>query len=209
MFNEGLKIPINRLPVIPSYIPLVKTSVSFSKNMQQIYSKIRSQVQYLIISTGYLERYYGYDLLIEAVKGLDLNIGLLFVFYTTSDEQYKNQLIPKINNNPNMWCLDNIKSDDMLSFIKKADVLVRANFADTYGMVIGDAIQLDTPAIASDICPRHSGAILFKTGNSDDLREKIISTLKILDYQTTITQNSNDENNAEKLLKMYKSIIKE
>jgi len=208
MFSEKLNVPLYRLPVIPSYIPMVNTSFCGSKEVQEFVKKVHSKVRYLIVTTGYLERYYGYDLLIEAIKKIDMNIGLLFIFYTTSNKQYKKELLPKISSFSNMWYLDNVRSDDMLYLIKKADILVRANSADTYGMVIGDAIKLGTPSIASDVCSRHPGTILFKTGDSADLIRKIVNTLENIKNQFTFAQNNKDKNNAEILLDFYKTVLK-
>jgi len=207
MFSEKLNVPLYRLPVIPSYIPMVNTSFRGSKEVQEFVKKVHSKVRYLIVTTGYLERYYGYDLLIEAIKKIDMNIGLLFIFYTTSNKQYKKELLPKINSFSNMWYLDNVRSDDVLYLIKKADILVRANSADTYGMVVGDAIQLGTPAIASDVCSRHPGAIIFKNGNHEDLKNKLIDTLKRFNSLKEVSLDYKSENNAKRLVDFYKKII--
>lgn len=206
MFNKILEIPLNRLPIIPSYIPMVNTSFSGSKKTQLLIEKVQRKVRYLIVTTGYLEKYYGYDLLIEAVNELEMDIGVLFIFYTTSDKQYQRDLLPKINGNSNMWYLENIPSNDMLYLVKEADVLVRANSADTYGMVIGDAMQLGTPAVASDVCPRHPGTILFETGNIYDLKEKIICTLNKPKSNKIFSQTSQEDSNAEKLLNFYNTV---
>ncbi len=61
--------------------------------------------------------------------------------------------------------------------VRSSDLFIRANRIDTYGMVVGDSIELGTPVIASDVCPRHSGAILFTSNNILDLTEKIKNTL--------------------------------
>jgi glycosyltransferase involved in cell wall biosynthesis len=93
--------------------------------------------------------------------------------------------------------------------IKNASLLVRANTADTYGMVVGDAIQLGTPSIASDVCPRHPGTILFKNGNSDDLSIKIKDTIENLANYKKKLKYINIENNADKLIKFYKLLLRD
>jgi len=209
MFRKSLKIPYNRLPIIPSYIPMTNTKFIPSEYIHKYFQKIKQHVKNILITTGYLEDYYGYDILIEAVKKINMSIGVLFIFYTTTNYKYRKLLIDMINKTSNMWYLEDILSDDMMYLIQNASILVRANTADTYGMVIGDALQLGTPVIASDICPRHPGTILFKTGDSDDLCTKIIETVKCLPHCREQIKSITIENNADKLIKFYQSILKE
>jgi len=209
MFSRVLNMPLSRLPIIPSYIPLANINFIHSKKIELFVDDIYKKVKYLIVTTGYIEQYYGYEIIINAIERIDLNIGVLFIFYTSSNINYKKKLFNKINQSDYMWCLEGISSDDMMYIIKNASLLVRANTADTYGMVVGDAIQLGTPSIASDVCPRHPGTILFKNGNSDDLSIKIKDTIENLANYKKKLKYINIENNADKLIKFYKLLLRD
>ena len=209
MFHKVLNIPMKRLPIIPSYIPMSTFRFNPSKKIEALNNNIHNKVKYLIVTTGYLEDYYGYEILIKAVKKSNLDIGIVFIFYTASNLDYRKKLIHIINNNSNMWYVENILSDDMMYIIQNSSIFVRANFADTYGMVIGDAIQLGIPVIASDICPRHKGTILFETGDADDLCNKIIDTINHLPYYRKQIKDIKNENNAGKLIEFYQSILED
>ena len=56
--------------------------------------------------------------------------------------------------------------------MKKADLMIRPTCTDGYGISIAEALFFDCPAIASDVCPRPEGAVLFKNRDMDDFEQK-------------------------------------
>ncbi len=53
-----------------------------------------------------------------------------------------------------------------------ADLMVRPTYRDGYGISVAEALHFGCPAIASDVCRRAKGAIIFKNRDFDDLIEK-------------------------------------
>jgi hypothetical protein len=208
-FRTWMRLPDKKLVTIPSYIPLQKPPGNNSLEIKKFVNVARAQVDYLLISSGYLLNIYGYDLIIDAVNRItDKRIGIIFAFYTTEDDSYKKYLDSKITLLKHVWTFQDISSDDFFYLIRESDLFIRANREDTYGMVIGDALKLGTPVIASDFCPRHRGSILFKTGDALDLQTRIETTLGNLDQIRTQLDNLEQENYGIDLLNFYKSIMK-
>ena len=61
---------------------------------------------------------------------------------------------------------------------KRTNLMLRPTYIDGYGVSIEEAIFFGSPAIASDVCERPKGTILFKNRNIDDLYSKIINILE-------------------------------
>jgi glycosyltransferase involved in cell wall biosynthesis len=61
--------------------------------------------------------------------------------------------------------------------LELADVFVRPTRFDGWGVSVAEAVLLNVPAVASDVCDRVSGAYLFKSGDLDDLVDKVKSAL--------------------------------
>ena len=61
---------------------------------------------------------------------------------------------------------------------KKVDLFLRPTNTDGFGISLAEAIHFGTLAIASDVCPRPEGTILFKNRDFNDLFTKVNKILK-------------------------------
>jgi glycosyltransferase involved in cell wall biosynthesis len=61
--------------------------------------------------------------------------------------------------------------------IAQSDLFIRPTRSDSYGISVMEALAFGTPVIASDVCPRPKGTILFKNGDFDDLYLKMVQVL--------------------------------
>src|SRR5690606_10060978 len=55
-----------------------------------------------------------------------------------------------------------IYNENLIDYIKQCKFLLRPNLSDGYGVSIQEAMDLGVPAVASDVCERPMGAVLFK-----------------------------------------------
>jgi glycosyltransferase involved in cell wall biosynthesis len=60
---------------------------------------------------------------------------------------------------------------------RHADVFVRPTAADSFGISVAEAISVGTSAVASDVCQRAEGAILFRSRDQDDFKTKVLRAL--------------------------------
>ena len=57
--------------------------------------------------------------------------------------------------------------------IAQADLFLRPTRSDGYSVSVSEAIYFKIPAIASNVCPRPTGTILFKSGCAKDLAQQM------------------------------------
>ena len=90
----------------------------------------------------------------------------------------------------------------------KSDVFVRPTNTDGYGISIAEAIYFKVPAVASNVCSRPEGTILFRSRDSDDFVSKVNHVLNnYKEYKGEIA-NIEFENNIKKIVKIYKTLKK-
>jgi glycosyltransferase involved in cell wall biosynthesis len=101
------------------------------------------------------------------------DIGLLFALAEIGDNRYYDKIRMKINE---LGIQENIHfmlgQKELWPLFKKADLMVRPTYIDGYGISVAEALYLGCPAIASDVCKRPDGTILFRNRDEDDLLEK-------------------------------------
>jgi glycosyltransferase involved in cell wall biosynthesis len=87
-----------------------------------------------------------------------------------------------------------------------ARVFLRPTFQDGYGISVAEALYSGVPAIASDVCPRTPGTILFEAGNQADFLHK---THEVLDDYTDIQEKIarlEMPNTLPELIKVYQQV---
>ena len=121
---------------------------------------------------------YGLDMCIEACRRIP---ELSLIFCTPQyDKKYLDVCCEKITND---GLGDRIhiftKMVNLASLYSKVDLFVRPTTTDSYGISAHEAIDSGIPVIASDVCERASGVVVFSTGNIDDFCMKINGTKSI------------------------------
>ena len=126
---------------------------------------------------------YGLDMCIELTKKLKKQypqIGFIFALANENHNVgYFNKMkkrIEKLKLFDNFMFLTGQK--ELWPLFNKADLMIRPTNTDGYGVSIAEAIFLQKPAIASDVCKRPEGTILFENRNIDDLYNKCVNVLK-------------------------------
>jgi glycogen synthase len=208
LLKNEYNIQDSKFFVIPSYINNSNLILNASDIIKSTVKKDKSEKSFIITSSGYMDKIYGYDLLLQAVKEMD-EIKIYILTYNLIDKAYKKIFLDKIKNIKNVKYYENLSNDDFLYIIKNSDIFIRPSFADTYGMVIADAINFGVPAIASNVCERYNGTILFEVGNADDLKEKILDIKSNYKIKKKCIEEHINYDYAIDLLDLYKSIISE
>jgi glycosyltransferase involved in cell wall biosynthesis len=115
---------------------------------------------------------YNVPIAFEYLSRNRANYDMLFMVGNKlgSDESYLQKLINKYG------IVNNIKiiyDQNLVNYLNNCALLLRPNLSDGYGVSIQEALDLGVPAVASDVCKRPKGAILFKNNNLEDLSKKI------------------------------------
>ncbi|EKO3701887.1 glycosyltransferase [Vibrio metschnikovii] len=92
--------------------------------------------------------------------------------------------------------------------LKSSSIFIRPTFYDSYGISVGEALSIGIPSIASDVCKRTEGAIIFKNRSIDDLYLKVKSVLSNPSRYKDRLVNIKVPDNSEELLNLYKKLLK-
>ncbi|MCK4517368.1 glycosyltransferase [Candidatus Babeliales bacterium] len=128
---------------------------------------------------------YGFDMCIELIKTLKQtypNIGLIFGVCTLGTEEQKKyfatieEKIQKLKLESSFYFFFN--EQEFWPLIKLSDLFIRPTLSDSFGISVQEAITVGTPAIASNVCQRPEGTILFEVGSATQLLDKTTTMLE-------------------------------
>ena len=113
------------------------------------------------------------------LKNVYPNLGFVFALANEKvNTEYINKMhlrIKELNLEENFYFLTGQK--ELWPIFKKASLMIRPTNTDGDALSIREALYFKCPAIASDICDRPEGTILFKNRNLDDLCDKVKDVL--------------------------------
>ncbi len=123
---------------------------------------------------------YGIDMSIQLINDLKkefINCGLIIALPTIGNENYFKKIINDIKNCENIYLLME-PSIELWPIIKRSDIFIRPTVSDAYGISISEALFFNVPVIASNVCSRPKGTIIFESENQNDLFNKVNHVLK-------------------------------
>jgi len=153
---------------------------------------------------------YGLDMCVELCARLKEeypNIGLLFALPEIGDYRYFdfiNNLIAIKGINDNVYFITN--PCEFYSILKKCDVFVRPTCIDDYGVSVAEAIYFGVPAVASDVCPRAEGTMLFRSRDVNDFTNKVWDILHNYDYSKDRLREVKFVDTVGKLIEVYQKL---
>lgn len=130
---------------------------------------------------------YGLDMCIEAVKYLidrGYDVGLIYALTKITDSQSFERmkgLITEFGIEENVLLFT--EKTGLVPILKLTDIFLRPTNTDTWAMSISESISLGIPVIASDVCKRENGAIIFETRNQSAFNKQISNCLDNLELE--------------------------
>ncbi|MFM9839140.1 MAG: glycosyltransferase [Cyclobacteriaceae bacterium] len=120
---------------------------------------------------------YNIELAFSLLAKIKTHYHMLFLIGTEkeSDMNYLHDLLTRFEVTDSITI---IYEHPLTDYLENCRFLLRTNNSDGYGVSLQEAMDLRVPAIASDVCIRPKGTILFKKGNLDDLFEKVQNVSK-------------------------------
>lgn len=184
-FLIDLRFSSTKVKSIPAYLNPIDVENDYLKIPKEVWSFIEEQ-ELLITANGnvciYKEKdLYGINTLIELVDFLrkeNPNIGLLFALLgvnnqSEEEKEYYNFLKRKIKDlqlEDNIYFFE-VVDNELYPILKKTHIFIRPTVSDGYGVSIAEALNVNTVSIASDVCPRPNGTLLYKVGKPSELNE--------------------------------------
>ncbi len=154
---------------LPAYVP--PSEINF-KTLPQLPGK-----SYFLFSIWKLDKekaksVYNIELAFSLLSKIQSDYHMLFLIGTEkeSDKDYLHDLLARFE------VIDSVTiiyEHPLTDYLGNCRFLLRTNNTDGYGVSLQEAMDLGIPAIASDVCIRPKGTILFKKGNLEDLHEKV------------------------------------
>lgn len=160
--GEGIKAQF-----LPAYVPPIQVDKVVVKHTKKIFlfsvwkfnEKLANDI-------------YNVKIAFEFLKNNKNKYQMLFMIgnRSGSDELYLDKLIKTYQIEEHIIIM---YDKNLTNYLNNCEFLLRPNLSDGYGVSIQEALDLGVPAIASDVCERPKGAILFKNNDYQDLLSKI------------------------------------
>ena len=201
-------------PVIPVFIPPNENGEE-SSIPQDIWGFIESHSPvitgnaYKIVFYNHIDL-YGIDMCIELCAELKKeypDVGLVFCLPDIGDYEYFNKVKQDIIDRGLDGNILFITQPCLFYLIlKRCDVFVRPTSIDDYGISVAEAVYFGIPAVASDVCVRADGCIVF---SSRDVGGFILTVKGVLSDYNTYQSRLGDikfEDNVEKIVGVYQGL---
>lgn len=160
--------------LLPAYVPPVKGSYTkFDLNGEKdlfIYSIWK-------LERGIAQKVYNIELAFGLLKNLQDRFHMLFLIGSKneSDSVYLEDLIEQFSVRNSVSVL---YEKQLVDYLPNCKFLLRTNNEDGFGVSLQESLDLRIPAIASDVCSRPKGTILFRKGDLADLTDKVLNVKK-------------------------------
>lgn len=174
----------NKVKVLNTFLP--PSELEINKKLPDEVMEFLNNKSNIIVANAYklyLDEYgvdvYGLDMCIEACKAIPES-NFIFCVPLIDDFDYYNQCLKNIKeyNIKDRFLIIN-KNISLVSLFKFADLFVRPTSTDSFGISVAEAISMGVQAIASNVCNRAEGAIIFENRNIDSFINTIISYSKV------------------------------
>ena len=216
LIGNGIKKAIYQIPALLYPVEAEKDFKLIPVDVWEFINKSK----FLICANGMIKFYnnedlYGIDMLIEIAKRLKQNsydISLIIAvlgikFQNEKEKIYYNELKNKIVDyglNGLIFIYESIDTE-LYPMLKSSSLFIRPTNYDGYGISIAEALYYDVPGIASDVCERPAGTIIFKSRDIDDLYKKVTDVINNYGFYKEIVKKNKEDSCACKLLKIYEA----
>ncbi len=158
--------------LLPAYVPPVNVTSKIIEKDNRIYFLFSVWK----VSNELSEKIYNIPLALQFLKKNKLKYKMLFMIGNKkiSDIDYLHNLIKSFEVKDSV---EIIYEQNLVEYLKNCSFLLKTNKIDGYGVALQEAMDLGIPAIASNVCVRPKGTVLFENNNIVDLTEKIEETL--------------------------------
>jgi glycosyltransferase involved in cell wall biosynthesis len=212
-----LGVPEERVSVISPYLPPERSDETRQAIAPEVDRFLRSRRPIFTASAYRLtfhdnQDVYGLDLCIDLCRELlpdHPQLGFVFALPAIGDEGYFAAMQERIaaSGIGDHFCFAR-SATEYWPIIERSTVLVRPTSTDSYGVSVMEAIDLGVPAIASDVCRRAPGAILFRSRDFESLLETSRRVLgNLVEYRDALTKYRT-AGSGEAVLSLYREVLR-
>jgi glycosyltransferase involved in cell wall biosynthesis len=171
-----------KVTVIPAYLPPVIKEEEIGEIPPDVWDFMERHTPLISANAYAIVKYrgqdlYGIDMCVEMCAVLKKDypgVGLVFCLPSIGDPDYFNELKRRISvKGIEVNFLFQTRPCQFYPVLMKSDIFVRPTNTDSYGVSVAEAIHFKVPAIASDVCQRPGGTILFENRNVIDFTDRV------------------------------------
>ena len=211
----SIGVKADRVVVIPDFLPPQVEKRDFEAIPAYVWSFIDSHTPIITANAFRISFYQGKDLygidmcvdLCAALKQVYPDVGLVFCLPDIGDRNYFAELQARIKHlgieDKFLFVNETIALSPILT---RSDLFMRPTIKDGYGISVAESLYLGTPAVASDVCERAPGAILFRSGDLDNLHMKVREVLDDCDAAKQFMEDHRPPNLFDRLLSVYQTV---
>lgn len=159
------------------------------------------------------EDLYGIDLCIDLCANLKQthpDIGFVFCLPDIGNYEYFHKMKQRVtekNIEDNLLFVT--QPCQFYPILRKCHVFVRPTNVDIYGVSVAEAIYFEVPAVASNVCPRAEGTILFQSRDVNDFTQRVKDVLDNYEWYKKRLRTIKLEDNVEKIIRVYQRLYRE
>ncbi|WP_400243860.1 glycosyltransferase family 4 protein [Niallia sp. JL1B1071] len=181
----------------------------------QIRSKLDITENRVVLSVGQFIHRKGFDLLLNATKEIDKDIGIYIIGGKPTDEYLR---IKDKYNLKNVHFVEFLKEEQLADYYKCADVFILPTREDIWGLVINEAMAFGLPVITTNRCIagmelviEGKNGYIMEVDNINDIQSSITKVFKNDLYEMGVSSievitNYTFENMANTTLKVLKEL---
>lgn len=202
--SEGLSNFLNQQNIPTEFLPAYVPPYAIQPKKIEKDGRILFLFSVWRLSREEAEKVYNVPLVFEFLKQNKDQFKMLFMIGSkaSSDLDYLNELTRSFEVEEDIEILFD---QNIVNYVQNCSFLLRANLSDAYGISLQEAMDLGVPAIASDVCARPKGTILFRSGDLEDMTQKIFWLSK--QSVDTLLKFREDLHDHEKLIEIYQTLL--
>ncbi|GAB6168179.1 glycosyltransferase family 4 protein [Clostridium carnis] len=210
---------MNRIVYIPSFI------FPYKNNKEEVYPNIVNEFmnspKLKIVINGSIAFYddnevYGFYKTLKILKCLldegvnNKEIILLIAILDSKNlnskqKEYYDKLKRFIveNNMKENVVIYEVENTELYPIVNNSDLFIRPTIVDGFGVSIAEALFVGTPALATNVCKRPKGTILFNVNNNSEFYEKMKDLICNNDVYKTKLKDINVKDSSDEIIRLY------
>lgn len=174
-FYLGSGVNSNRIVMISTFVPRDWAAVTApsESELPEYVSWLQEGCKIFVVS-GYPTKIYQHIEILEIFKELKKSgedtIRLALFLYGSDSDGLLTQIRQDVFESNCAHLYWATGEDQFLSALKLSSGYIRMNRVDSFGIAVADAISLNVPVLATNVCERHPGAILVTPDDFDGVR---------------------------------------
>lgn len=210
-------VPANRISVIPAFIFPDTEDEDLSLIPSFVWEFMDKNDFNIVANASRIAFYNGQDLyridmcvkLIAALRSRSGNkkIGMVFCLSEISDRDYYDRMSKLVESYgiEDRFLFVNERIS-LCPILRKSDLFIRPTVTDGDAVSLREALYYNIPAVASNVCNRPEGTILFESNNLEDLEEKVLNVIDNYGNYASEIRKTKAKDFVEDVLNVYKSL---